>query len=295
MKLRLLVLALVAGLSAPAWAAKPIDETRPLDPRGRVEISNVKGRIEVRVWDKPEVHIGGSLGDGVERFEIEGDRNHLEIDVRYPNNSGNSEPTTLLLKVPTLASLDIDGVAVDVDVSGTAGAQLDIDSVSGGVAVAGAPRRADIESVSGDLDLTLNTPEVSAQSVSGDINLRGRLVNGEIDTESVSGSIEIDSRGERLRRVSASTVSGDMTIRASLADGGRIDTETVSGDVSIIMPKNLSARVSGQSFSGDLEAPNANINRAKYGPGADFEQSYGKGSGEIRMETFSGSARLKLE
>jgi len=294
MKLRLLTLALIAGLSSPAWAAKPIDQTHPLDPRGSVGIENVKGRIEVRVWDKAEVHIGGSLGDGVERFEVDGDRDRLDIEVKYPNNSRNSEPTTLLLKVPTLASLDIDGVAVDIDVVGTAGATLDIDSVSGSVVVVGAPGQADIENVSGDVHATINTDNISVQSVSGDIVLRGRL-KGEVDAESVSGNLEIDSRGERLRNVSASSVSGDMTIRGALADGGKIGTESVSGDIQVIMPKSLSARVTGESFSGDLSAPGANINRAKYGPGADFEQRYGNGSGEIHLETFSGSAELRLE
>ena len=50
MKPSLLTLALFACLAAPAaWAATPINETRPLDARGHVEIENVKGRIQVRV------------------------------------------------------------------------------------------------------------------------------------------------------------------------------------------------------------------------------------------------------
>src|SRR3546814_1875170 len=98
------------------------------------------------------------------------------IIVRYPRISNDSsEPTDLVIDVPTLASLDIDGVAVEISVIGTAGRSLEIDSVSGDITVAGAPRKADIESVSGDLKLTLNSADVEAQSVSGSINLRGRL------------------------------------------------------------------------------------------------------------------------
>ena len=293
MKLRLLTLALLVGIAAPAWAAKPIDETRPLNPRGTVSIENVKGRIEVKTWDKPQVHIGGSLGDGVERFEIEGSDDSVDIEVKYPNNSRNSEPTTLLLQVPTLASLDIDGVAVDIDVNGTAGAELNIDSVSGSVTVAGAPRQADIESVSGEVRVTLNSSEVSVQSVSGNVNLRGRL-NGTVEAETVSGELEVDTRGERLRSLTASSVSGNIRIRGALADGGKIGTESVSGNIEIAMPKSLSARVSGESFSGDLSAPGAHVNRAKYGPGSDFEQRYGSGNGEIRIETFSGTGSLEM-
>src|SRR3546814_4697194 len=92
------------------------------------------GSIQVRVWDKPEVHIGGSLGRGVDTFDIRGDRDELEIIVRYPRVSNDSsEPTDLVIDVPTLASLDIDGVAVEISVIGTAGRSLEIDSVSGDI------------------------------------------------------------------------------------------------------------------------------------------------------------------
>lgn len=299
MKKRLLVLSLLAGLSMPAWAATPIDETRPLDPRGTVEIENVKGRIQVRVWDKPQVHVGGSLGEGVERFELEGGQgdsnDRLAIKVRYPNNSNrNTEPTTLLLQVPTLASVSIDGVAVEIDVVGVAGRELEINNVSGDVVAVGAPGKVDIENVSGNLQLTLNSADVDVQSVSGDIVLHGRM-GGQIDVETVAGDIKLDTRGERVQELSASSVSGDMTLRAALADGGSIDTESVSGNVTLVLPKSLSARVSGESFSGDLSAPGARINKAQFGPGSDFEQRYGKGSGEVRMESFSGNAKLKLD
>ena len=293
MKLQLLALALLASLSAPAWASKPINETHPLNARGTVSIENVKGRIQVRTWDKAEVHITGTLGDGVERFEVDGSRDRLDVEVKYPNNNRNTEPTTLILQVPTLASLEIDGVAVDIDVVGTAGAELSVDSVSGSVSIAGAPGEADIESVSGDVRVTLNSANVSVQSVSGNVELRGRL-NGSIEAETVSGDLNIDTRGERLRNLTASSVSGDISIRGALAENGRIGTESVSGDITIAMPKSLSARVSGESFSGDLSAPGAEINRAKYGPGSDFEHRYGSGNGEIRIETFSGTGRLEM-
>lgn len=294
MNTRLLATALLAGLAFQAQAATPIDETRPLDARGSIEIDNVKGRIEVRTWDKAEVHIGGSLGEGVERFSIDGDGDRLEVKVKYPNNSRGSEPTTLLLQVPTLASLDIDGVAVDIDVVGTAGRELEIDSVSGEVSVAGAPGNAQVESVSGNVRLNLNSASVDVESVSGDITLRGRL-SGNVDVETVSGNIDIDSRDQRARRVQTSSVSGDAAINAALVDGGKISAESVSGDIRLTLPKSLSARVSGESFSGSLRAPGAHINKPKYGPGSSFEHTYGEGRGEIRLETFSGDAELRLE
>lgn len=297
---RLLTLSLLACFAAPAaWAATPINQTRPLDARGKVEIENLKGRIQVRVWDKQEVHVSGSLGQGVEKLVVEGDRQHLVVRVQYPKRSGwgsdnKSEPTELLLNVPQFADLEIESVSAEVDVVGTAASELEIDSVSGDVAVAGAPKQASIDSVSGELDLTLNSADVNVETVSGDIRLRGRL-NGEMHAESVSGTVLIDSKGQRLHRVSTSTVSGDAEAQIALADGGTFKAESVSGDVQLRLPKSLSARVSAESFSGDINAPGAHVEKPKYGPGSSLEHRYGSGDGEIRIETFSGDAELILE
>ncbi|MHC9085290.1 DUF4097 family beta strand repeat-containing protein [Luteimonas sp. RIT-PG2_3] len=294
MKTLLLALPLSFAFSLPLLAATPINETRPLDARGTVDVSNVKGRIEVRTWDRAEVQITGSLGDGVERLQIEGDRQNLEVKVRYPRNSSNTEPTNLVLNVPLQASLDISGVAVTIDVAGVAGQKLEIDSVSGTVTAIGAPRDVEIDSVSGDLRLNLNSNNVDIESVSGNISLRGRIA-GDIEVETVSGDIVIDTRGEQARRIGTSTVSGNAEIRSGLASNGKISAESVSGNITVIAPRDLSARVVAESFSGRLRAPDATIVKPKYGPGSNFEHSYGRGDGEIKIETFSGSAELKLD
>ena len=278
----------------PALAATPIDQTRPLDPRGRVEIDNLKGRVEVRAWDRPEVKITGSLGAGVEKLSVEGDRGALHIEVKYPNRANNTEPTVLVVQVPLQADLEISTVSANIDVHGVAPRELSLESVSGDIVANGAPRRAAVESVSGDVVLTFNSGDVEASAVSGDLTLNGRL-NGEVSVETVSGNMRVDRRGERLRRLSASTVSGDAELKAGLAPDGEISMESVSGDLTLIAPRDLSAKVSGESFSGDLNAPGAKIEREEFGPGSSFHTRYGAGKGEVRIETFSGDATLRLQ
>ena len=283
---------------APAWAATPIDQTRALQPDGRIQIDNLKGRIQVRAWDRNEVHITGALGEGVEKLVIDGSGDHLVVRVQYPKQMGTwrstrTEPTDLLLQVPLRASLDIDSVSADVDVAGVASRDLSIDTVSGDVVAAAAPRSVDIDSVSGDLRVTINSSDVRVETVSGDVLLRGRL-DGTVHGETVSGNLSIAS-SERLRRVSAGTVSGAVDVRSGLADGGEIKAETVSGDIHLHMPRTLSARVEASSFSGSLKAPGAHVNKEEFGPGSSFEQRYGSGSGSIHLETFSGDADLDIE
>src|SRR5690606_6082935 len=84
-RIQAIALAICASLAcAPLFAGTPINETRPLDARGRIDIENLKGRIEVRAWDRNEVRITGTLGDGVEKLVIDGDRQDLEVRVEYP-------------------------------------------------------------------------------------------------------------------------------------------------------------------------------------------------------------------
>lgn len=291
----LLLLSLV--MACPALAGTPINESHRLDPRGRVDISNVKGRIQVRTWDRPEVKITGTLGTGVEKLEIDGGGEHLNVSVRYPNGNGwgenRSEPTDLQLIVPLRADLDIEAVSADVDVEGVAAGSLSIESVSGQVVAIGAPRSADISSVSGDVRLTLNSPEVDAQTVSGSLTLNGRL-SGEVTVESVSGNVNVSVRDERLRELKANTVSGNLRASTGVAPKAEFHMETVSGNVLLIVPSNLSAEVRGETFSGDLRAPGVKIER-KVGPGASFQTRYGSGDGDISLETFSGNAELRFE
>jgi DUF4097 and DUF4098 domain-containing protein YvlB len=113
--------------------------------------------------------------------------------------------------------------------------------------------------------------------------------------ETVSGDIDLAGHQSSVHKLTGTTVSGDIRIGTALASGGRIGLESVSGNLTLRLPANLSAQVRGESFSGDLQAPNAQIDRPKHGPGSSFEHRYGSGDGEITLESFSGDARLQLD
>ena len=108
---------------APAFAATPINQSRPLNADGQVRIENIKGRIVVRTWSKPQVLVTGSLGKGVEKLEITGDARSLDIRVKYPDSRGGwnlwgrddsrTEPTELEVMLPQRASVDVDAVSAE--------------------------------------------------------------------------------------------------------------------------------------------------------------------------------------
>lgn len=287
---------------APAFAATPINQTRPLNADGQVHIENVKGRIVVRTWAKSEVHVTGSLGKGVEKLEVSGDAHSLSIEVKYPNSHGGwnlwgrddkrTEPSIIEVMVPQHASLDIDSVSADVDVQQMAGRKLSVSAVSGDVVVtASSPGEADFENVSGDVTLRITSNKVQAESVSGDVNLQGGL-NGEVSMESVSGNLDLTARA--LSRLQVNTVSGDLTMTTALKPAGVIKAETLSGELELNLPRSTHAKLHAETFSGDITSPSGHVDREEHGPGKSLDTTYGNGQGQIKLESFSGDVRVNL-
>jgi len=289
--------------SAPAFAATPINETRPLAVDGQVHVENVKGKIVVRTWANPQVRITGMLGKSAEKLEITGDARSLDIKVKYPNSRGGwnlwgrddsrDEATDLEVMLPQHASVDIESVSADVDVQQVAGRKLEVSSVSGSVVVtASSPGEASFENVSGDTTLRITTAKVSAQAVSGDIHLQGGL-DGDVGMETVSGKIDLSAKA--LNKLDVNTVSGDAILRAALRQGGAIKAETLSGELRLDLPRDTSAKLHVETFSGDINSPVGKVDREEHGPGSTLDANLGNGSGRINLESFSGDVRLNLQ
>ncbi len=295
--------ALLVLASSPALAATPINQVRPLSATGNVSIDNVKGRIVVRAWDRAEVGITGSLGEGVEKLLVEGTADDLRIEVRYPSSGGSwfdwggkgsqGQASVIEVSVPTGAGVTVDSVSANVDVAGVAGRSLSVDTVSGDVVVRAArPAEASIDSVSGDLDLDLQTASIAVDTVSGDVRIRGR-VTGVVDLETVSGDVELAAG--QVERLSISSVSGDSRVKARLAPGGRITTDSVSGGLTLSLGRDTSARLRVETFSGDISSPVGTVKAEQYGPGKSLETRLGAGAGDVRLESFSGDVRIELD
>lgn len=285
----------------PLMAGTPINTSRSLQPDGRVHVENVKGRIEVRAWDRPEVRIEGTLAADAERLEIVGGGRDLRVRVKYPDGSGvgrmlrgEREGSTLRLMVPLRAELELSGVSADILAWGVAPSSLRIENVSGDTTVAGAPGEIRVESVSGDVDLTVNRSRVNATNVSGDIRISGKL-GDELRVETVSGDVGVRVLERALGRIEGATVSGDLDVRTALAPRARVRLESVSGDIALHLPRAVSAEVRAESFSGELRAPGARVERPDRGPGASLRHRYGDGDAEVSLETFSGDAVLQLD
>lgn len=291
-------LALVGPVALPAEAGRrPIDEHKPADAQGQVEVIDVSGRITVSGWDKAEVAVTGSANDNVDRVEItdSGTRTTVRVVLKNSHASswewgGKGGDTDLTVHVPRASSINVSLVSADLSVDGVQGNQ-EITTTSGDVHTSAA-RELRVQTVSGDLTLNAapDSKMVEVNSVSGDVHLTGGSGEVSIKTVSGDGSITLGT----VSRARVHTVSGDFAITTGLSADGRFEAESVSGDMQIHFSGGTPpAEYDLQSFSGDLTACfGPKPVQERFGPGSRLSFKEGAGTARVRVDTKSGDVTL---
>ena len=282
-----------------ALAGAPIHESRAVSVDARIEVSNIKGVVSIGAWDKSEVAISGTLGDGAKALAVEGGGDHLTIKVVPPENRGwfswgadtRMGDTLLDIKVPKMAEVKVEVVSADVTLAGVAGRSLDVNGVSGKLRLDSGAKSVEIASVSGDIDLAGSADHAHLETVSG--NIRAHGLNGQIKLETVSG--DIDAQGGTYREINAGTVSGDINLHGNPAGSARVDVETMSGDVHLTLPADASMRLRASSFSGSIRSDFGSVKEPEHGPGSSLDATSGAGDGQVKIETFSGDIEIRKQ
>jgi hypothetical protein len=223
------------------------EESQKLVDAARVELSD--GRLVV---DVPQRRGGFSLG-------LVFGRSGIGCRIRCPEGSGVSARTK----------------SADVLARGTIGA-LRVATASGDVAAGDVTGRLDVKSASGDLEARSVGGAVSVQTASGDISIES--AGGSVDVNTASGDLRI---GEALDDVTANTVSGDQHHGAVMR--GRVTAHSVSGDVTIAVRRGSKAYLDCSTTSGDTVSELDSLDGAPEGDGPLVE---------IRAKTVSGDIRI---
>lgn len=265
--------------------ADQLEERRELARDGRLQIINVAGDIEIRGWDRPQMHLIADPGRSFKELKITGDDQALKVEVIVDKGRNNVDETDLVLQVPFDITLSVNVVSGDIGINALRG-PLELRSVSGDVAVVAESEQVRINTVSGDIELSTPSLQTRLGSVSGDIE--ASRVLGILDVESVSGSVQVDM--QRVELLDAKTVSGDLGLRVSLATGGRVNAETLSGTVSVQLPKDSNAQVKMRTFSGDVEP---GFGHRSQRDEKDFSYSLGNGNGRLDLSSFSGDIEVR--
>ncbi|WP_313343134.1 DUF4097 family beta strand repeat-containing protein [Stenotrophomonas sp.] len=286
-----LIVALGLLLPLAAQAATRVDERHPLAAGGRVEISNIAGKVSVRGWDRNEVALSGSMADGL-RLQQDKSANRVRWEVIYPRN-GNNGGATLELRVPRSVEVQLGTVSADIDVADVDLRRLQANAVSGDVAAAGRSAETALTTVSGSIRSQVQTQRLSLRAVSGSIQAGGGIA-GEVAAETVSGSIRLDTA--RVQRLAAEAVSGSLTVAAGgLSPGGKVTLQTVSGSIALKLSAKVSAQLAVKTFSGDIQSDAGQVERPRYGPGRSLDTRLGGGDGDISINAHSGNVRVTLD
>ncbi len=273
---------------AAVEAKTPIDESRPIAADGLVEIDNLAGNIEITTWDKPEVHISGELGDGVEKLEIQESSAGVKVRVHNLQDSNHVSETILRLQLPATVSVEAESVSADMAADGLNGASLVFTTVSGDLSAAAQTRLLDVETVSGDVSFSGTAPRASVETVSGEIQLQG--IEGEIAVSTVSGDVSMT--GSQIGRGRFETVSGDLQLTLDVADRGRLNVQSMSGDVQLHLRAGQQAEYTAQSYSGDIHSDFGNASADSRGRGQSLSFQAGENGASIQIESFSGDLSI---
>jgi DUF4097 and DUF4098 domain-containing protein YvlB len=288
-------IAAAALLLAPlAWAdEQPVDRRAPADPQGEVEVSNISGTVSISGWDRNEVQVTGTLGEGIERLDFVSEPKRTIIQVKHPDNNrrdGDAE-AELSIRVPTGSRLNVNTVSAEISVTHVNGEQR-------------------LQSVSGDISGEIAGEDVEAKTVSGSVVLRGegkpavvtvttvsgdaqvRRAAGEIIANSVSGSLNLDL--DQISRARMRTTSGDLELEGPLSKDARVDAETISGELVLDFKPPVNADFEIESFSGEINncfGPKPQT-KSEYGPGSELNFKQGDGSARVRLQSLSGDIHL---
>ena len=288
----ILACALALLLPGPlCFAASSVDEHRPANPQGEVEIDNVAGMIDVQGWDKPEVAVTGTIGRDVERVEVTGGGNRTSIRVVLPSGQHwgmRDGEAHLVIRVPANSSVAASLVSSDIRISAIRGA-LDVRSVSGNITGEGGGDLR-VNDVSGDIHFTANgAKRIEAKAISGSIVLTAG--NADVEATTVSGDAHL-SLGT-VSRARFKTVSGDFSAKLAAAPDAQIDGESVSGDIRLEFASEPAADYEVQTLSGDIEnCFGPRPVEARHGPGKRLIFKTGDTSARVHLTSSSGDVRL---
>jgi len=287
----------MVGLATTSAAAQQrVAETRAARADGLVKIDNLAGSIKVIGWNRAEVSVKGTLGEGTERLDFEVSGNETVIEVVLPDeatrrrqNIRRIEGSDLEIHIPAGSRLDVETVSADITVSDVTG-NLDLESVSGDIDVNGRPGRVWSNSISGDITIFSSEGPVRAGTVSGRVMVRE--VTGRFDVSTISGNSKV--YGSAIEEGNFESISGDLFFEGDLTTDGTLTMENHSGSIDLAVPADISADFDVTTFTGDIKNGFGQRaeRRGRFGPGRVLSFVTGGGEARIRINTFSGNVEI---
>jgi len=263
-----------------------VDTVFVVQPGTRMSVFNFNGSVALHTWTRNAVRVAIDRSTR-DRVAIERDGRMLKLESVSPN--GHPHPMDFDLLVPTWLPVSLSGVNNDVTAEGLTGG-LSVDTIHGDVVVRHVTGPIVLHSVEGVVDLADAQGSIDVGSVNDAVRLAD--VTGSIVADGVNGDLHLV--GVDSRKVSATTVSGDVVFDSPLLQGGDYRFQTHSGDIAVGLADAPNATVSVATFSGDFASafdirPERQLG-GEHGKRMMF--TLGNGSAKLNLESFQGSIEI---
>ncbi len=295
------------------------EQVFPINPDGRIEVSNINGSIKIESWDRAEVKlISKKVAKTRERLaDIEvkatSTPEYLKVEVDYKRwqgkwVKGDDLYVNFSLMVPRTAVLnEIESVNGSVEISGVHNV-TSVSAVNGSVRASDLKGSVDLSTVNGSLvaefrEVTSNSV-ISLETVNGSAEIRlPSNVDATVKADSVNGSITNAfglpvRKGEYVGRDLYGRIgSGASKIRLNSVNGSlkilRLDDGLPLKPVKNLLPQKMSDDFD-DSFTGKLAVP-ADLDITTASEAALAARDSAKAAGKFDKEAMKAAREIEKE
>lgn len=291
------LMCLVGPASLGLAGQRQVEHRADVAPDARVEISNVAGSVQVIGWDRNEVLVRGTLGEGVADLAFESDRDDVQIEVEWPRRR-RREPrpeggdSHLEINVPRGAALEIEALAASIVVEGVDGA-VRVETSAGDITYAGGARRIEADTAAGDIEIDSSAEGavIEVESLAGEVLVQ--FVDAELSITTVTGNARVI--GGRLTEGDFESTSGMLYFEGDIGEDAELGIENFNGDIELLIPDTASAVFDIATYSGAIETDFGYQGQQveAYNPEQHAEFTLGNGGASVHIETFAGSVAIR--
>jgi DUF4097 and DUF4098 domain-containing protein YvlB len=261
------------------------EKTFTVSGRPDVSLATFDGAIEVRPWDRPEVHVviekRAVDKAGAETIQVDAQQagNQIAVDVKVPRREhgidfrfGDHRSAKLIVSVPAASNVTAKSGDGSIDVEGLEGRS---ELRSGDGAIRGRQLSGDVRAHTGD----------------GSIRLDG--IRGTLDVDTGDGSIAASGTFTSVR---ARTGDGSMTIAAEPGSSATADWNITTGDgsVTLALPDGFGGEIDAHTGDGRIHMRDMTLSNVMGEIRRNTVRGrLGAGGSTVRVRTGDGSITLK--
>jgi DUF4097 and DUF4098 domain-containing protein YvlB len=250
----------------------------------RVSISNLAGKVEVRGWNRLQVHVAYTIVSpkvavDTEQVPVQGPAHKVHF-TSYLIDRSEVVPNPVVdyvVQVPSGASLEIHDPQGIVKIKSVKG-DTSVDSLGGAISVADSAGHLAIRSVGGDIEVIRPSGRVEAYSINGNLRF-------------------VSPTSARLR---GTTTSGSIVYEGDFAPGGDYILSDYSGDITVVCPSSASFELDAKTVRGKLDnqfplVPRGPSSRSFLPPGNSIFGTQGGGQATLEVTSFSGTIHVRQQ